>query len=146
METQPSLFKYKTVMLIEDEVIDNFINERITTKLFFSKDVLIHTNVESALEYFKNVEEHSLDLPLPDFIFLDLNLPLLDGWHFLQEFEKLNFPFDCKIVLLTASINPADKERSKTHKNVVGFFSKPLTEEILIAISSMRIPCFFNKI
>ena len=138
METQTSSFTCKTLMLIEDQEIDNFINEKIVTKLFFSEVVLIHTNVLSALEYFSNIETHSPHL-IPDFVFLDINLPLYDGWHFLEEFEKLKFPFDCKIVLLTASVNPEDKERAKIHKNVVGFFSKPLTEEIIITLSPLQV-------
>ena len=120
-------------MLIEDNAIDNFINERIIRNCFFSKTVLVHTNASSALEYFKNIKkmENISPVLIPDYIFLDINMPLMDGWGFLQGFEKLNLPFDCKIIVLTASVNPADEGKAKSYKNVVGFFSKPLSDAVL---------------
>ena len=120
-------------MLIDDNTIDNFINERIIRNQFFSDNILVHTNVSSALEYFANIKKMKNISPvlIPDYIFLDINMPLMDGWGFLQGFEKLNLPFDCKIIVLTASVNPADEGKAKSYKNVVGFFSKPLSDAVL---------------
>jgi CheY-like chemotaxis protein len=93
----------------------------------------VHTNANSALEYFKNIKkmENISPVLIPDYIFLDINMPLMDGWGFLQGFEKLNLPFDYKVIVLTASVNPADKGKAETYKNVVGFFSKPLSSAVL---------------
>lgn len=123
-------------MLIDDNEIDNFINERLIKHFSFSEKVYVHTSTISALEFFKNLQKISPipKLLIPDFIFLDLNMPIIDGWEFLREYEKLNFPLDCKIVVLTASISQEDKERSKTYNNVVEFLSKPLSDEMLNAL------------
>lgn len=130
--TNPA-FKYNSVMLIDDNPIDNFINERIIRNCFFSKNVLVHTNVSSALEYFKNFKqmENIPSIFIPKCIFLDINMPMMDGWVFLKEYEKLNLSFDCKIVILSASVNPDDTKRAKEFKKVEGYFCKPLNGSVL---------------
>ncbi len=126
-------FKYNSVMLIDDETIDNFINEKMIRQYYFSNKVYVHTSARSALEFFKNIQKIG-NIPetlIPDYIFLDLNMPMIDGWGFLQEYEQLDFHLSCKIIVLTASISPEDKERAKAFKNVSGFYCKPLSEEML---------------
>ncbi|MES2394605.1 MAG: response regulator [Bacteroidota bacterium] len=126
-------FRYNSVMLIDDGAVDNFINEKLIRYYFFSDKVYVHTSAKSALEFFKNIEKIG-SIPeslIPDYIFLDLNMPMIDGWGFLQEYERLDLSFDCKIVVLTASVDPNDKERAKKIKNIIDFFCKPLSEEML---------------
>lgn len=132
-----------SVMLIEDNEVDNYISEKILKSSGFTNNVLTHTSVKSALEFLKNLE--SLKEPpavlIPDYILLDLNLPILDGFHFLEEFETFSDPIksQIKIVILTCSLNPSDLERAKKYKYVVDYFSKPLSTEDLLKLQMIGI-------
>lgn len=121
---------YKAVMLIDDNSIDNFVNEKIIKMAHFASNVYVQTSVLSGLEFLKNMEvikEYSQEM-VPEIIFLDLNLPLVDGFQFLDEFEKFSpeLKSKIKIIILTCSINPNDVERSKGYESVVDYFYKPL--------------------
>lgn len=135
MKAKKNTFKYKSVMLIDDNDIDNFINEKMIKSSYFSENVHIHTSVKSALEFFKNLSSiknipHGL---IPNYIFLDINMPILDGFHFLEEFNNFSYGFvpKIKIVMLTTSLNPSDLEKTKSYKNVVNYLYKPLIEDDL---------------
>ena len=119
-------------MLIDDNDIDNFINEKMIKSSSFSENVYTHTSTTSALEFLKNLstfQNLSEDL-VPSYIFLDINMPILDGFHFLEEFQNLPYNFipRIKIIMLTTSLNPCDLEKSKAYKNVVSFLYKPLIQ------------------
>ena len=133
MTVKPPANKHKIIMLIDDNEIDNFINEKIIKASLFSENVYVHTSSKSALEFLKNIETSKTLLAkdfLPTYIFLDINMPLLDGFQFLDEFEKFSPDFvnNMKVVMLTTSLNPSDIEKSRKYKSVVKFLHKPLTE------------------
>ena len=92
-------FKCNSVMLIDDQTIDNFINERLIRNYFFSENVFVHTNANSALEYFKNIKkmENIAPVLIPDYIFLDINMPLMSGFELIRLIE-----YKIKIVITTA--------------------------------------------
>jgi CheY-like chemotaxis protein len=131
--------KYPTVMLIDDSEIDNFINQKMIEGCNFADKIYIHTSSKSGLEFLRNLERtaansNSMDL-IPDIIFLDINMPIMDGFQFVEEFDKLSGDFkNSKIVMLTTSINPADIERSKMSKYVVKYLNKPLTQDALASL------------
>jgi len=123
-------------MLIDDNEIDNFINEKLIKAYLFAENVYVHTSTKSALEYLKNIEGTLHEIPaelIPSHLLLDINMPILDGFHFLEEFEKFSPELvnKIKIVMLTTSLNPMDIEKSKNYKQVVKFIHKPLTEQEL---------------
>lgn len=122
---------HKAVMLIDDNSIDNFVNEKIIKTIGFASTVYVNTSVLSSLEFLNNMEKIKKYSPgmVPEIIFLDLNLPMLDGFQFLDEFEKFSAEFKSKIkiIILTSSINPNDVERSKGYESVVDYCYKPLT-------------------
>ena len=131
--------KYTTVLLVEDNEVDNFICEKLIKHHSFSKHLLIHTNGRNALEFLNNLGRNSAfpNNMIPDIIFLDINLPIMDGFQFLSEFEKQSerIKEHCKIIMLTSSVNPADVERAFNNKYVVKYISKPLTKEHLVEIA-----------
>lgn len=124
--------KYRTVMLIDDNEIDNLINQKMIEAASITENIYTHTGAKSAIEFLKNMEKLDVaDKVLPDVIFLDIDMPLMDGFQFLDEFEKLTNTAKnkCRIVMLTSSINPQDFNRSKKYENVKLYLNKPLSHE-----------------
>jgi len=122
-------------MLIDDNEIDNLINQKMLEGTNFSERIYVYTSGKSALEYLLNLQrDKNLDSALiPDVIFLDINMPLMDGFQFLSEFEKLDRRVTKKsqIIMLTTSINPSDQEQAAQSEFVVKFINKPLVQEYL---------------
>ena len=106
MKSTDKPIKFERVLLIDDNDIDNFINERMITTNHFSKSVVVKNSAESALQYLRELPS---DInALPQVIFLDLNMPVMDGFGFLAEYEKLSETIrkNCKVIVLSSSILP----------------------------------------
>ncbi|GAB3327036.1 response regulator [Marivirga atlantica] len=131
---------YQSVMLIDDNEIDNLINQKMVEAAGLSKYIYTHTGAKSAIEFLKNIEQLEsgvVESVLPDIIFLDIDMPLMDGFQFLEEFNKLKDTTrtKCKIVMLTSSINPQDVSKSKKYESVKKYLNKPLSQESLKELS-----------
>lgn len=120
------------VVLIDDDPLNNIICEAVIHHKLPKAEVETYEESKAALsKLMEQNNEHPEELP--EIIFLDINIPLMDGWEFLEDFEK-KFPEHKKeplIFMLTSSVSNADKEKSKNYKVVKDFISKPLTDEIL---------------
>lgn len=130
--------KFKVVMLVDDNEIDNLINQKMIEAASIADIIYAHTGAKSAIEFLRSVEKVDVaDKVLPDIIFLDIDMPLMDGFQFLDEFEKLNDSTKkkCRIVMLTSSINPQDFDRSKKYKTVNEYLNKPLSHESLMKLN-----------
>ena len=134
MKTEDKSYKFDSVLLIDDNDIDNFINERMITTNYFSKMVVVKTSGEEALKFLR---ENGDVKNIPEIIFLDLNMPVMDGFAFLQEFEKLpeSIRTRCKVIVLSSSISPEDINRASTNPYVIKYVNKPLNERYLEAIN-----------
>ncbi len=129
--------KYRAVMLIDDNEIDNLINQKMIEAASITDNIYTHTGAKSAIEFLKNMEKMDVaEKVLPDVIFLDIDMPLMDGFQFLDEFENLSqlTRKKCRIVMLTSSINPQDFNRSKKYSNVKMYLNKPLSHDSILKI------------
>lgn len=133
MKSEDKNYKFDSVLLIDDNDIDNFINERMITTNHFSSRVIVKNSGETALQYLRDNAEGEL----PKIVFLDLNMPVMDGFAFLEEFEKLpeGVKAQCKVIVLSSSISPEDINRASTNPYVVKYVNKPLNERYLQAIN-----------
>jgi len=126
--------KYPTVMLVDDSEIDNFINQKMIEGCNFADRIYVHTSSKSALEFLANFERAHLPEDLiPEIIFLDINMPIMDGFQFAEEFGKscLKIYDKIKIVFLTSSLNPVDQKRAMSVRGVYSFLNKPLGKDHL---------------
>jgi CheY-like chemotaxis protein len=127
------------VMLVDDNDTDNFIHKRVIELTGFSKNIVVKNSGKTALEY---IESNLSNISnLPDVIFLDINMPIVDGFVFLFEYE--NFPEEvkqkCKIAILSSSDNKRDIDRIVDNDYVVNFITKPLSEEALADLKKILI-------
>ena len=121
---------YGIVMLVDDNEIDNMINQKMLESINFAEKYYVYTSGKSALDFLENlVGDSSAADVIPDLILLDINMPLMDGFQFLEEFATLKTKIKNKIdiFMLTTSINPSDKERADTNGLINKFLTKPLT-------------------
>lgn len=118
-------------MLVDDNMNDNFFHERVIRKCNAAHTVVIKESGMEALDYLKSSGDP--ENPHPDLIFLDINMPGMNGWEFLQEFKKLDKKLQCKmiVIMLTTSVNPEDEAMARTYDLLSDFKTKPLTTEML---------------
>ncbi len=132
--------KYNTVMLIDDNEIDNLINQKIIEAANICETIFTHSGAKSAIEFLRNLEKINdaeiIKQVLPQIIFLDIDMPLMDGFQFLDQFAKLSedTKTQCKVIILTSSINPQDANKSKNYAYVKRYINKPLTQENLLSL------------
>ena len=129
---------HNLVIIIDDDPISVLVCETIMRKQGFAKEVKKFPEAHSALDFFK---KHVADgLPLPDFIFLDIQMPMIDGWDFLDMYAAL-LPESQQIphvVMLSATFDPEDERKSEAHHLVKHFLSKPISVAALDLLTNFR--------
>jgi len=126
------------VMLVDDNDTDNFISRRIIEITKFADDVIVKNSGKGALDYLREYENSVEELP--DIIFLDINMPIVDGFVFLYEYEKFgNLVKDkCRVIILSSSDNKRDIDKIVNNDYVIKFVTKPLTEKTLEEIQHLE--------
>jgi len=123
--------KFKKVMIVDDAEIDRYFAEKNMQKYNFAEEIITAESAIDALEYLSGHKETNEDLP--NLIFLDINMPEMSGFGFLDEYAKLSSSIKkkCIIIMLSSSLHPEDRERAESSPYVCRFLSKPLTADKL---------------
>ena len=126
-----------TIMLVDDNETDNFIHRRVLELNNFAEKIIIKNSGKSALEYLELYKQQP-EL-LPEIIFLDINMPIVDGFVFLFEFESFvdSIKEKCKIVVLSSSDNKKDIDRIVDNDHVIHFITKPLSDASVLELREM---------
>jgi CheY-like chemotaxis protein len=126
--------KLNCILLIDDDEPTNFLNQIIIEGTGCTKQIKAVQSGEEALLYLANSNVETVSCP--DLIFLDINMPAMNGWEFIQKYRALNNEFKSKamIIMLTTSLFPEDATLANEIPEITAFENKPLTEEKLDAI------------
>jgi CheY-like chemotaxis protein len=122
--------KLKAIMLIDDNRHDNIFHERAIKKADVTNNIVIMKKADEALEYLASIDPS--DPGYPELIFLDINMPGMNGWEFLDKFKGLDTSKRPPIiVMLTTSTNPDDEAKAYESGLVYDFRCKPLSKEMV---------------
>jgi CheY-like chemotaxis protein len=121
--------KLNCVLLIDDDEDDNFFHHKVVKEAGITEHIKIVENGFEAIEFLRQQKQ------VPELIFLDINMPKMNGWEFLEKLNSLShLDRSGTIIMLTTSLNPADKEKSESIPQISDFKSKPLTAKMLSEI------------
>lgn len=123
-----------TIYLIDDDAIQLKVSSKMIERLIPVENILPFSGADAAMHYIsQHIEEPDL---LPDIILLDLNMPEMSGWDFLEVFEKIrpSIPKDVHVHILSSSEDEKDVEKSRHYASVQGYLVKPLTGEKILSL------------
>lgn len=116
------------VLMIDDNELDLLISKKLISKQDKSLEFTEFSNATEAINFLKGQEKMDFDIVL-----LDLNMPEMNGWEFLDEYKELQFP-KANVYILTSSLDTRDKLKSKEYEVVKGYFDKPLKHHYIAEI------------
>jgi CheY-like chemotaxis protein len=124
----------RTVLLIDDNELDNYISRMVMEQEGFGEHIVDLQSALKALDFLKKISHDPEQIP--DIIFLDIKMPIMDGFGFLEEFNSLpaSVREKTRIVMLSSSLNAKDMERAHKNPYVIKFLSKPLTREQILEL------------
>ncbi|TWF41498.1 CheY-like chemotaxis protein [Chitinophaga polysaccharea] len=124
-----------TIFIVDDDPIHQQIAKIMIERQAISNHIRVFSDAQDVLDYLRT--NASSPEALPDLILLDLNMPVMDGWEFLEEYAGFctQLPKNIRIFVLTSSIDEKDKERVSSYSFVTGYLTKPLSKEIIAHLS-----------
>lgn len=117
------------LLVIDDDDINIFIIRKIVEKTGFDIDMVARGNGQQAIEYLQQLLTQ--ELPLPHLILIDINMPIMNGWEFIEAYQELGIKQDVDLYILSSSVYENDIEKTKSYASVKGFISKPLSMQRL---------------
>ena len=117
------------LLVIDDDDINIFIIKKIVEKTGFDIDMVARNNGQQAIDYINDTIAQNN--PLPQLVLIDINMPVMNGWEFIEAYEMLNIEQKVDMYILSSSVYENDIEKTKSYKAVKGFISKPLSMERL---------------
>lgn len=126
--------KLKEILLIDDSRGTNSLNERLLKRMEVVDEISIALNGKQALDHLFTKNKNGI-YPEPDLILLDINMPVMDGFQFLEEYEK-RIKASRIIVMLTTSISESDQNKANNFSSIMSYIFKPLTKEKITELIS----------
>jgi CheY-like chemotaxis protein len=127
------------VLLIDDDHMTNYLHKRVISKASLTSSIIVSTNGKEGIEELLKIEDGDLDnIKSKVIVFLDINMPVMDGWTFLEVFKEIKnkLNFEINIFVLSSSINPDDKARAEKNSFVTKYINKPLNKESISYLKS----------
>ncbi|MBS1567193.1 MAG: response regulator [Bacteroidetes bacterium] len=132
--------KLSCILLVDDDEPTNFLNRLTLEDAGCAERVQVAPGGQAALDYLVSADGGKT--PLPNLIFLDINMPAMDGWEFLSRYQELQKAQQAEVVvvMLTTSLNPEDEIRARGIPAISGFRCKPLTRDMLDSLMRVYFP------
>ena len=119
--------KINVACIIDDDPIFVRVIKKMMSVAGYYNDIEVFNNGREAVDALKGISTSGS----PDVIFLDINMPIMNGWGFLDVFESLDLPADTPIYVVSSTIDPDEIEKARSHPSVVDFIEKPITVDVL---------------
>lgn len=119
-----------SILLVDDDEINNFISIKLIKKALLNTDIMACLHGKYAIDLLLDIQKNDPSR-MPDYILLDINMPIMNGWEFLDEYTRLNVdPLNkCKVYIISSSVFSNDINKARSYPVVKDFISKPLNVE-----------------
>lgn len=132
------------ILCVDDDPITLMLCKKVIERTFFAQEIITAQNGDEAILYFKKIIaeiKKGTVVDYPKLVLLDLNMPVMNGWEFLDAYSENKFQdiISSKFIVLSSTIDPDDVNKSKTYKMVIDFMSKPITTAMLEVLKNKNI-------
>jgi len=128
------------IFCVDDDAITLMLCKKVIERVGFAKEIITAQNGEEAFAYFKTLAtQNEVSTDYPKLVLLDLNMPIMNGWEFLDAYQESGYQSifkEAKFIVLSSTIDPQDVDKAKKYSSVLDFLSKPITKEMLEELKS----------